>query len=174
MSNLNNVINKTKQLINMASKKTGDVVEISKLKMDKVNKGAELQKLYENLGKSCYLEFKSDVKQTEEMKEIIGNIEKLESDIKKIDDSIIILKNNKICKKCGNKNNKKALYCNLCGNTLYQESTDNCDNITNNDKTDQTTEEKNDYTIEIKEEYPDKTIVESTKKENQQNDNEYK
>lgn len=141
MSNLDNVINKTKQLMNMASKKTSDIFEFSKLKMDKANKSAELQKNYELLGKMFYLECKSNENDTDNMQEIIDKIESLESEIKKINNNIFAMKNIKTCKKCGNKNNKEALYCSLCGAPL------SCDDNINDKKT--SADQSQNYSIDI-------------------------
>ncbi|MBP0979046.1 MAG: zinc ribbon domain-containing protein [Oscillospiraceae bacterium] len=119
MSNLDNLINKAKGFINLAGKKTGDIVEISKLKIDRANKNAELQKNYELLGKLCYSNYKSSSDNQDSIGEIIKKIELLEIDIKDLDENIFIMKDTKVCPECGHKNNKKSLYCNICGSRLY-------------------------------------------------------
>lgn len=137
MSNLDGVINKAKDFVNMAGKKTGEMLETSKLKVEKMNKSAELQKNYETLGRFCYLDYKGleTQKNSDKMKQIINSIEVLESEIKNIENSISEMKNNKICAYCSNKNNKKFLYCTHCGSPLYPNNvqTTNNDEITNDD-----------------------------------------
>lgn len=121
MSNLDGVINKAKDFVNLAGKKTGEVLETSKLKVEKMNKSAQLQKNYEALGRSCYLDYKGleAQKDSDKIKQIINSIDILEAEIKNIENSISEMKNNNICAYCGKKNNKKFLYCTNCGSPLY-------------------------------------------------------
>ncbi len=129
MSNLDSIINKTKNLAGVASKKTSELFELSKFKINKMNKSAELQKNYELLGKLIYKEYKSNVlsdesicdnASSEDIKSAIEQISKIKSDIKDLDDNLVTMKNVKVCPNCGNKNNKKSLYCSLCGNQLLK------------------------------------------------------
>lgn len=135
MSNLDNIVNKAKSLMGVASKKTGEIFEVSKFKISKINKNAELQKNFESLGKLFFNEIsnsdsfcsklfdKSDetvnINTLENIKLIISNIKKIQSEISELNDGLIAMKSIKICENCGNKNNKKALYCNVCGNSLF-------------------------------------------------------
>ena len=119
MSNFDSIINKTKKFIDVAGKKTGNAVEISKLKMSQINKEAELQEQYVILGKFCYKEYKNKENQSTNIRELIERIDLMELEIKDIKDKICLMKNAKTCKTCGNKNPKKAIYCSFCGDSLY-------------------------------------------------------
>lgn len=119
MSNFDGVINKAKSFINVAGKKTGEVVEVTKLKMEKLNKEAELQKKYELLGKICYANLKSKDVESGKMKNIIEEIDALDKNIKGITERILNMKDIRVCTKCGNRNDKKSIYCSLCGEPLY-------------------------------------------------------
>lgn len=131
MSTFDGVINKAKSFINVTGKKT-------KLQMAKLNKEAELQKKYELLGRICYANLKSKDENFKNTKSLIEEIEALDNNIKTIAEKILTMKDIKICPKCGNKNDKKSIYCSFCGEQLY----------INNNEQQKTTDDEN-STIEI-------------------------
>ena len=54
MANINEFINTAKELADLAGKKAGEAVEVSKLKINNVKINGELQKTYEKLGAFVY------------------------------------------------------------------------------------------------------------------------
>ena len=54
MANINEFINTAKDLADLAGKKAGEAVEVSKLKINNVKINGEIQKTYEKLGAFVY------------------------------------------------------------------------------------------------------------------------
>ena len=119
MSNvLDDLINSAKNLVDIAGKKTDNVVEVSKLKYQCVQMSAELKSLYEKLGNAVYTMVKSDFSNKELMDSLIEEIDSLKERIDQVNQEIAKRKNIRVCPACGSRNEKYACYCNKCGNKL--------------------------------------------------------
>ena len=119
MSNvLDDLINSAKNLVDIAGKKTDNVVEVSKLKYQCVQMSAELKSLYEKLGTAVYTMVKSDFSNKELMDSLIEEIDSLKERIDQVNQEIAKRKNIRVCPACGSRNEKDACYCNKCGNKL--------------------------------------------------------
>lgn len=119
MSNvLDDLINSAKNLVDIAGKKTDNVVEVSKLKYQCVQMSAELKSLYEKLGNAVYTMVKSDFSNKELMDSLIEEIDSLKERIDQVNQEIAKRKNIRVCPACGSRNEKDACYCNKCGNKL--------------------------------------------------------
>ena len=119
MSNvLDDLINSAKNLVDIAGKKTDNVVEVSKLKYQCVQMSAELKSLYEKLGNAVYTMVKSDFSNKELMDSLIEEIDSLKERIDQVNQEIAKRKNIRVCPACGSRNEKDACYCNNCGNKL--------------------------------------------------------
>lgn len=117
MSNvLDDLISSAKNLVDIAGKKTDNVVEISKLKYQSVQMSAELKSLYEKLGNAVYTMVKSDFDNKELMDSLIEEIDSLKAKIDDVNFQIAQRKNIRICPACGSRNEKDACYCSKCGN----------------------------------------------------------
>lgn len=117
MSNvLDDLISSAKSLVDIAGKKTDNVVEISKLKYQSVQMSAELKSLYEKLGNAVYTMVKSDFDNKELMDSLIEEIDSLKAKIDDVNFQIAQRKNIRICPACGSRNEKDACYCSKCGN----------------------------------------------------------
>ena len=119
MSNvLDDLINSAKNLVDIAGKKTDNVVEVSKLKYQCVQMSAELKSLDEKLGNAVYTMVKSDFSNKELMDSLIEEIDSLKERIDQVNQEIAKRKNIRVCPACGSRNEKDACYCNKCGNKL--------------------------------------------------------
>ena len=119
MSNvLDDLINSAKNLVDIAGKKTDNVVEVSKLKYQCVQMSAELKSLYEKLGNAVYTMVKSDFSNKELMDSLIEEIDSLKERIDQVNQEIAKRKNIRVCPACGSRNEKDTCYCNKCGNKL--------------------------------------------------------
>ena len=119
MSNvLDDLINSAKNLVDIAGKKTDNVVEVSKLKYQCVQMSAELKSLYEKLGNAVYTMVKSDFSNKELMDSLIEEIDSLKERIDQVNQEIAKRKNIRVRPACGSRNEKDACYCNKCGNKL--------------------------------------------------------
>lgn len=128
MNNFDVIMNKARELVNVASKKTNEVISISKLKMEHLNMTTDLQKKYENLGMLCYREFKTSSDNSAAIKQLVQEIDELSIKIDQYKDEISKIKNMIICPICGNRNLKNSVYCSACGSPLYPNKTDSSEN----------------------------------------------
>ena len=84
MANINEFINTAKDLADLAGKKAGEAVEVSKLKINNVKINGEIQKTYEKLGAFVYKFQKSGE----------ANDELIQMCVKEIDDLMAALESN--------------------------------------------------------------------------------
>lgn len=130
------IITSAKSLVDIASKKTDNVVELSKLKYRCVQLNSELRALYEKLGNAVYTMVKSDFSNKELMDSLIEEIDSLKEKIDDLNYQIAERRNIRICPACGSRNDKDACYCNKCGNRFDPAASDE------NAETDKKTEEQ--------------------------------
>ena len=122
MANINEFINTAKELADLAGKKAGEAVEVSKLKINNVKINGELQKTYEKLGAFVY-KYKKNGEVNDELidmcvKEIDDLLSALEANEQKINETRHKIK----CADCGAINDLQASYCAKCGAQLLHES----------------------------------------------------
>lgn len=115
------IFEKAKDVYDIASKKTGEMVEISKIKLDCVKINNEIKKLYEKLGCSVYSMLKSDY----ENQDVIDSIaEEIDDKLKKLaylNGKLNEMRNVIICSACGTKNPEENFYCCKCGSRIKTE-----------------------------------------------------
>ncbi len=109
---------KAKEAINVACKKTNEVVTVQKQKFDVVSLENKRAKDFQLLGEIIYNKIKDD--ETED-----GNIANLVASIKEKDEKIAELrgiinnsKNKRVCPKCAAVIDSNSNYCNVCGAKL--------------------------------------------------------
>lgn len=124
MANINEFINTAKELADLAGKKAGEAVEVSKLKINNAKINGEIQKTYEKLGAFVYKFRKSGEENSELIdmcvKEIDELLAVLEENEKKINETRHKVK----CSDCGTLNDIQAVYCMKCGGKLQREADD--------------------------------------------------
>ena len=94
---------KAKKVANAAGKKTGELVEISKLKLSAMQVNTDIKAHYEN---------------SELLESLIEEIDEKRAELKKINDKIAVLQKAKECPCCQTKNPQTAFYCQKCGSKL--------------------------------------------------------
>ena len=124
MANINEFINTAKDLADLAGKKAGEAVEVSKLKINNVKINGEIQKTYEEVGAFVY-KFQKSGEANDELiqmcvKEIDDLMAALESNEKKINET----RHKAKCPSCGALNDVQAVYCMKCGGRLQNETDD--------------------------------------------------
>lgn len=109
---------KAKDVFDVAAKKTNEIVEVQKLKINLSKVNSELSKDFETLGRLAFENITESDEIKEEYKPIV---ESIKESMKKIDDiqaQIDEQKKIKICKECNTANTENALYCSNCGKKL--------------------------------------------------------
>lgn len=112
---------KTKDVANAAGKKTGEIVEISKYKIQVAQINGDIRSQYEKLGNAVYNMVKADYENPELVNSIVDEIDDLLDHLKETEDKIAELKKVIKCPCCGYNNPQEASYCSKCGCKLEQQ-----------------------------------------------------
>ena len=123
MEFLDNVIEKAIGVYDVAAKKTGEVVEISKLKMECVKLNTEIKRLYEQMGSSVYSMVKNKFENLDLINSLSQEIDEKIAILKALNDRINETKNTFCCQTCGSKNVEENYYCSKCGSRMKSEFT---------------------------------------------------
>lgn len=115
------IIVKAKDVADVAGKKTGEVIELSKYKVECIKLNNDINKLYEKLGNAVYSMNKSGYENKELITSISSDITLKLEELSTMADKIAKMKEYVICKTCGNKNLMKSYYCDKCGSRIKNE-----------------------------------------------------
>lgn len=97
------------------AKKSGDIVEMSKLSSNISSLQDEKEKIYIEIGKLIYNKFDSGEIYETDITEECNKIKNIENNISSIKGKIFELKNVKVCPNCGNILKYETAYCPQCG-----------------------------------------------------------
>ncbi len=111
-------LGKAKDVADAAGKKTGELVEISKLKLQCVKLNSAIKERYEKLGSAVYSMKKSDYENPELISSMVEEITELLDKLNETSEKIADIKNISICSCCGAKNPPENVYCAKCGSKL--------------------------------------------------------
>lgn len=110
-----------KDFADKAVTKTGEVVEVSKLRLELSKQQGRLRALYQKLGSSVYSMKEKEYEDPDLIdhlcQEIKANL-KIQRDLKA---KIAGLKKMKVCPVCGSRNPMESVYCNQCGSRMKQD-----------------------------------------------------
>ena len=117
MDFFNKLTQKAKATYGAASKKTGEIAKEAKLKMKMNENKAEINDLYQQIGKKVYekhvLSGEIDIKI--DLEEECTKIDVLSAEIETCLNQIRELKDKKQCPKCFNEIDLESRFCNHCG-----------------------------------------------------------
>ena len=116
---LDTAIDKAKEVFDVACKKTGEAVSVSKQRFDIASMEAKREKAYAKLGKACYKEMKDT--DNAELAGIIFVIDKMTKNIDESRAALAEMRNKRICPSCGQPIEKISVFCNFCGEKLIIE-----------------------------------------------------
>lgn len=113
---MDNIINDIKSTVNSAVKKSGDLLELGKVKLSLSENNTHLYDLYQKLGEMAYRANREEEEDlASEMESVVWEIDAALSEIKKLNDKLAELRSQKLCPQCGKENVVEAQYCNACG-----------------------------------------------------------
>lgn len=115
MNDFNAILGKMKSWANAAGKKTEEVVESSKLKLQIVSLNGELSKAYEALGKMIFHAAKNNETVGEEMDEAMDKIDELLEKLAELEGKVGEIKKSRTCGNCGAVCAQDAQFCSRCG-----------------------------------------------------------
>lgn len=118
--NIDEILNRAKDMVNVAAKKTNDVVEVSKLKLEAAKLQGELKALYAQLGIEAYDSKKEFLAEDAVCKEIMDEIDALLEKIDAVNETVADRQNTPVCPECGAKTKVEHFYCPICGTPLKE------------------------------------------------------
>lgn len=112
------VISRAKAVAEAAGRKTGELVETTKLKVEIAELQKEIASLYEGLGRLIYDGKKSGESVDDMVDACIAHLEEQNAYLEELQDRILENKNAVRCAGCGAINDDSFRYCSQCGKTL--------------------------------------------------------
>lgn len=115
MDFLENAVSVAKDVLDVACKKTDEVISSGKLRFDISNMESKLKKDYEQLGKMYY----EMIAQEDTEDDVLEKLKKsIAAKQRKIDLLKASVENNRVCPTCGLPVFKNSIFCNSCGAKL--------------------------------------------------------
>lgn len=122
MSIIDNITDKVTKTAKAAAKKSGNLVEITKLCVNVSLEEEKIAKAYEEIGKILYKRYLSNEEVLDDAKEQCEKIKLLNQNIKDMKDKILELKNVKLCSQCNEEIEFEFAYCAKCGAKQEEQS----------------------------------------------------
>ena len=108
-----------------AGEKTGELVEVYRLKLACVGLNTNLEKQYQKLGRIVYDMIKTEQNNEEAVFQCVDEIDALIAELRDITEKVDGLKGN-ICPVCKRANLEDAAFCSFCGASLKMQPGDGC------------------------------------------------
>lgn len=118
MGFLDDAINKTKEVFDVACKKTDEVVTVEKQKFNIASLKSKREKDYADLGKIYFEIVKDATDLTDETRNLVDAIIEKNEEISRLNEDIQSIKNKRVCPKCNSNIDINSSYCNSCGTKL--------------------------------------------------------
>lgn len=118
MGFLDDAINKTKEVLDVAYKKTGEVVTVEKQKYNISALKSKREKDYADLGKIYFELIKDNTDLNDETRNLVDAIIEKNEEIARLNEDIQSVKNKRVCPNCSANVAVESSYCNNCGTKL--------------------------------------------------------
>jgi DnaJ-class molecular chaperone with C-terminal Zn finger domain len=115
MAMFDNFGKKIGDLAQNAVKKSGEMVEVTKLNINIKTEEESIDKLYDEIGKYCYVRYEAGNENDSSIIEICGKIKDHKEKISALKEKINEIKNVFLCEKCGGEISKTSTFCGNCG-----------------------------------------------------------
>ena len=115
MSVLDNITRRVSDTAKAAAKKSGSVVEVTKLNMNISTEEEKIRKIYNDIGKQLYEDYAEGKIVGEKLLEFCTRIDEILANINEMRLKILELRNVKACLNCGMELDLEMEYCYKCG-----------------------------------------------------------
>lgn len=122
MSQFDQFIKQAKSAADAAGKKTGEFVELSKLKLSAGQIRSQIKEKEEKLGNAVYLMHKEGYQNDQFVEATVKELDELTEQLTEVEEKINRLKKTISCPCCGAVNPLESLYCGQCGCKLNNDS----------------------------------------------------
>ena len=118
MGFLDDAINRTKEVFDVACKKTDEVVTIEKQKFNIASLKTKCEKDYADLGRIYFEQIKDIVELDDNTRNIVDTIKEKLEEIARLNEDIQNTKNKRVCPYCNANVDINSAFCNICGKKL--------------------------------------------------------
>ena len=118
MAIFDEVVSRVKDVAESAGKKTGELVELGKVKIRIAELRREIAGAHEGLGRLIYDSRKSGENVEDMIDACVDHISELYADLEELEEKVMESKNAVRCSGCGALNENTAQFCNQCGTKL--------------------------------------------------------
>ena len=118
MGFLDDAINKTKEVLDVAYKKTEEVVTTEKQKFNVASLKSKREKDFADLGKIYFELIKQDTQLDDATRNLVDAIIEKNEEIARLNEDIQNTKNKRVCPNCNANIQINSTYCNNCGQKL--------------------------------------------------------
>lgn len=116
------IISEIKQAADKVAKKSSELFELSKLKLNIANTKSSIDSNFKKLGELLYNSQKDDYDiSSESLENMISKIDGLYEKLTQLEEASALISNKKICPNCKKANNNDATFCSQCGFDLSDE-----------------------------------------------------
>ena len=115
MAFLENLGKKVGEAAQAAAKKSGELVETTKLNVNINSEEDKIHKIYIQLGKMVYEKYSAAGTDDEDVRQQCEAVRMHEQNIKNLKEKIMEVKGAKVCVSCGKEMDKTQLFCAKCG-----------------------------------------------------------
>lgn len=122
MNRIDELLNKAKAVAGAAGKKTEEMLEASKLKIQVVQINSDIEKIYKRIGELMYSQSRNNISASAEIEEAMNQIDKLYIDAAAFNEKINGMQKFVKCANCGAANSSDSIFCARCGRTLSKEN----------------------------------------------------
>lgn len=123
MSFLDSFGRKAKEAAQEVAKRSGELVEVTKLNINISNEEEKIRKLYLKMGKKIYETYKDQQPVDNEFEETCKEIDAIFENIENMKQKILEIKNIKRCGECGKELAQDAAFCIKCGAKQPEQTT---------------------------------------------------
>lgn len=127
MGILDDVMVNVKSAANTVSKRTGEIVDYSKLKFTASGLAGEIRKKYQTLGEEVYACTKIGTDDNRSIELLIEEIDQLKAQLQATNELIMAAKNKILCPVCKAELDKDSIFCNKCGSKIETDVTSSDD-----------------------------------------------
>ncbi|MBQ5885814.1 MAG: hypothetical protein IIW79_05330 [Clostridia bacterium] len=118
MTSFENAVAKTKEYFDIACKKTGEFVDLQKLKVNAASIRNAIEKDYASIGKMYYDGQKRNKDYSDAINAVMADIDGRKKELAEIEDKIRQAQGGNFCDGCGAQNSDDSDFCRKCGKKL--------------------------------------------------------
>lgn len=118
MDLLNDIGKRITETAKTVTKKSEDMVEITKLNLAIGSEEEKIKRIFYEIGSELYRSYTNGTTSKELYENKCSEVEQIEEKIKALKERLLLLKGNKVCKNCSSVVNLQVNYCPNCGERL--------------------------------------------------------